>query len=119
MSHLEQSKKQQIKELIKLNDDLENYFKNTIIPQLFVDADLILRKFTPPAMKQFNFTSDDLGKPFAHLVDNIRYSTIIEDVDEVIKTGKIMEKEVQTSDGRWFQMNVIPYVCRGPWTVAC
>ena len=27
-----------------LNEDLENYFANTIIPQLFVDSELILRK---------------------------------------------------------------------------
>ncbi|MFD3001365.1 hypothetical protein ACFS7Z_13405 [Pontibacter toksunensis] len=39
------------RKLIKLNDELENYFSNTIIPQLFVDADMILRKFTPPAMR--------------------------------------------------------------------
>lgn len=47
-----QSKSEQISTLIELNDELENYFRNTIIPQLFVDAQLILRKFTPPAMKQ-------------------------------------------------------------------
>jgi two-component system phosphate regulon sensor histidine kinase PhoR len=39
---------QQIEKLIKLNDELENYFRNTIIPQLFVDVDLTLRKFTTP-----------------------------------------------------------------------
>ncbi|WP_237144451.1 hypothetical protein [Pontibacter pamirensis] len=47
----EKKNNQKIKELIELNDELENYFRNTIIPQLFVDADLVLRKFTPPAMK--------------------------------------------------------------------
>ena len=41
---------QKVKKLIKLNDELENYFRNMIIPQLFVDSDPILRKFTPPAM---------------------------------------------------------------------
>src|SRR5690554_300181 len=103
-------KKQQIKDLIELNDELENYFKNTIIPQLFVDANLILRKFTPPAMKQSNFSHSDLGKPFDELVDNIRYSVIVDDVNEVITTGEVMEKEIQTTDFRWFQMNIIPYL---------
>jgi two-component system phosphate regulon sensor histidine kinase PhoR len=37
-----------------LNKELENYFANTIIQQLFIDANLILRKFTPAAMKQFH-----------------------------------------------------------------
>lgn len=56
------SQDQKIKKLIKLNDELENYFRNTIIPQLFVDRDLILRKFTPPAMKQFSLKTGDVGK---------------------------------------------------------
>lgn len=103
-------KKRQIEVLIELNTELENYFKNTIIPQLFVDANLILRKFTPPAMKQFNFSPEDLGQPFIELVDNIRYSVIVDDVNEVIATGEIMEKEIQTNDFRWFQMNIIPYL---------
>lgn len=101
---------EKIDELIKLNDELENYFKNTIIPQLFVDANLRLRKFTPPAMKQFNFSPDDIGKSLEDLNDNIRYSTIVENVTEVIDSGKIYEKEIQTTDFRWFQMNIIPYL---------
>lgn len=102
-------KDQQIKDLVELNDELENYFKNTIIPQLFVDAKLTLRKFTPPAMKHFNFSPDDLGKPFQDLVDNLHYTVILDDVKEVMRTGEILEKEVQTSDLRWFQMNILPY----------
>ncbi|GGK77986.1 ATP-binding protein [Rufibacter glacialis] len=98
------------KELIELNDELENYFQNTIIPQLFVDADLILRKFTPPAMKQFDFSPKHIGRPMEEMVDNIRYSTIVENIEEVIKTGEIFEKEIQTSDFRWFQMNILPYI---------
>jgi len=101
---------QRIKDLVELNDELENYFKNTIIPQLFVDARLILRKFTPPAMKHFNFSPTDLGKPFQDLVDNINYTVVVDDVKEVIRTGQVMEKEIQTSDRKWFQMNILPYV---------
>ena len=109
MGDLGLSKNQQIKDLIEVNDGLENYFRNTIIPQLFVDAKLILRKFTPPAMKHFNLSAADLGKPFVELVDNLRDTVIIDDVKEVIRTGEILEKEVQTSDLRWFQMNILPY----------
>ena len=105
----ERKSNQKIKELIELNDELENYFRNTIIPQLFVDANLILRKFTPPAMKQFSFNEAHIGQPMEEMVDNIRYSTIVENIQEVIRTEEIFEKEIQTSDLRWFQMNIIPY----------
>lgn len=99
-----------INELIELNDELENYFRNTIIPQLFVDANLILRKFTPPAMKQFKLHSEDIGQPIAHIKDNFRFPSIIENIKHVIHTGEVLEKEIQTIDLRWYQMNVLPYV---------
>lgn len=100
------------KELSILNEELENYFANTIIPQLFVDADLILRKFTPPAMKNFSLTKEDINRPIQDVKDNIQYPTIIENIKEVIVTHKILEKEVQTTDGKWYQMNILPYVVR-------
>src|SRR4051812_38807101 len=105
-----QEKSDSTKTLIELNDEMENYFKSTIIPQLFVDADLVLRKFTPPAMKQFNIKKTDVDRPIEEIVDNIRYSTIIEDIKEVIKTGEILEKEIQTTDLSWFQLNTLPYI---------
>lgn len=100
------------KVLDDLNEDLENYFANTIIPQLYVDGNLILRKFTPPAMKQFSLTHADINKNIQDVTDNIRYPTLIENINEVIATGEILEKEVQTTDKRWFQMNILPYKIR-------
>lgn len=103
---------EQISALNQLNEDLENYFSNTIIPQLFVDSKLILRKFTPPAMKQFNLKEDFIGKPLEEIKENFRFPTIIDNIKTVISTGKILEKEIQTTDMRWFQMNVLPYLVR-------
>ncbi|NHE56409.1 sensor histidine kinase [Cyclobacterium plantarum] len=99
-------------ELIANNEELENYFRNTVIPQLFVDGNLILRKFTPPAMKQFQLSSGDLGKHISELTVQIRFPTIIQNILEVIETNKDMEKEIQTMDHSWYQMNILPYVIR-------
>ncbi|MCP2044400.1 ATP-binding protein [Pontibacter sp. HSC-36F09] len=98
--------------LIELNDELENYFNNTIIPQLFVDANMILRKFTPPAMRHFKLTSDDIGKHIVDVSSNIRFPTFIENITEVIESSKDLEKEIQTTDKRWYQMNILPYIVR-------
>lgn len=106
------TKNEQISKLTILNEELENYFRNTIIPQLFIDADLILRKFTPPAMKQFKLHDADVGKRLADIKENFRFPTIIENVKEVISSGVILEKEIQTTDLRWYQMNILPYVKR-------
>ena len=103
-------KNQQIQELIEHNDELENYFRNTIIPQLFVDGELKLQKFTPPAMKQFTLAASDVGRPINDIKDNFRFPTILEDIEQVIKSNEILEKEIQTTDLRWYEMNIIRYV---------
>jgi two-component system phosphate regulon sensor histidine kinase PhoR len=103
-------KNQLIKELIEHNDELENYFRNTIIPQLFVDGELKLQKFTPPAMKQFSLSAGDIGKPITDVKDNLRFPSILDNIQQVIESNEILEKEIQTTDLRWYQMNIIPYV---------
>ena len=103
-------KNKQIQELIEHNDLLENYFRNTIIPQLFIDGDLRLQKFTPPAMKQFNLSASDVGRPINDIKDNFRFPSIIDNIQHVIENNEILEKEIQTTDLRWYQMNIIPYV---------
>lgn len=105
-----QNKTERISALIELNEELENYFRNTIIPQLFVDAHLILRKFTPPAMRQFSLKYTDVGRPIEDIKENFRFPTIIDNIKHVIDCGEVLEKEIQTTDLRWYQMNILPYI---------
>jgi two-component system, OmpR family, phosphate regulon sensor histidine kinase PhoR len=99
-----------IEHLTEHNDELENYFRNTIIPQLFIDANLVLRKFTPPAMKQFNLKLTDVNRNIMEIQDNFRFPSFLENIQTVISSNEILEKEIQTSDMRWYQMNIIPYI---------
>jgi len=101
---------EQLENLMEINDELENYFRNTIIPQLYIDSTFILRKFTPPAMKQFCLSRGDIGKFIGDIKDNFRYPSIIENIELVMTTNEILEKEIQTTDFRWYQMNIIPYL---------
>lgn len=98
--------------LIDLNEDLENYFRNTIIPQLFVDAEFILRKVTPAAMKHFKLKAEFIGMPFEEIMGNFRFPEIMENMKTVMDTDELLDKEIQTSDRRWYQMNILPYPVR-------
>lgn len=102
------TKNEQIERLTEENELWLDYFKNTIIPQLFIDDNLVLRKFTPPAMKQFDLKPDDVGKPIQSIINNFRYPSLIENIKSVIHSNQILEKEVQTTDSEWYQMNIIP-----------
>ncbi len=110
---IESSKKSsKLKKVIELNDELENYFSNTIIPQLFVDANLILRKYTPAAMKHFKLSQSDIGKHIEEVSNNIRFPTIIDNISKVIESNQNLEKEIQTTDKVWYQMNILPYIIK-------
>ena len=51
-----------------------------------------------------------LGRPINDIKDNFRFPSIIDNIQQVIKSNEILEKEIQTTDLRWYQMNIIPYV---------
>lgn len=99
-----------IRELAELNDDLNNYFKSTINAQLYVDRNLILRKYTPSAILQINLKESDLGRPISDISTNIRFSTLMNDIGSVISNAETIKKEVQTQDGKWYQMMCVPYI---------
>lgn len=61
-------------------------------------------------MKQFTLHPEDLGKPITDIKANFRFPSILDDISCVIDQNEILEKEVQTTDCRWYQMNIIPYV---------
>jgi len=101
---------QKIKELAELNDDLNNSFKGTINGQLYVDKNLVVRKFTPSAVKQVNLKESDAGRALSDISTNIKFATLVDDINEVIQNAEPKEKEIQTIDGKWYQMMIIPYI---------
>lgn len=101
---------EQIKELAMLNDDLNNFLKSTVNSRLFVDRNLIIRKFTPSSIQQVNLIGSDVGRPVSDISTNIKFSTLMEDITEVIATSAMIKKEIQTLDGNWYYMIAIPYI---------
>ncbi|RYZ31049.1 MAG: PAS domain S-box protein [Chitinophagaceae bacterium] len=99
-----------IKELVELNDDLNNYFRSTEIAQVFVDSDLRIRKFNPSATQMINLIETDIGRPIEHISTNIRQDNLYRDIVTVIREEKVKEKEVQLSNGRCCLMRILPYV---------
>ncbi len=101
---------QKIRQLEELNDDLNNYFRSSDIGQIFLDKNLIIRRFTPAVKHQINLIESDIGRPIEHLSYNIRYENLIEDIRQVIKNPEVIEKEIETRNGRFYQMKIMPYV---------
>ena len=98
------------KELIEINDDLNNYFRSNINGQLFIDNDLLLMKFSPGTVKQINLLESDIGRPLSNISTNIKFETIIDDIKKVLTEGCVVTKEIETNNGKWYQIMTMPYV---------
>lgn len=99
-----------IDDLSKLNDDLNNYFRSNINGQLFVDNDILLKKYSPGAIKHINILETDIGRPLSNITTNIKFDTLIQDIKKVIDTGNIVIQEVEGSDGKMYQVMTSPYL---------
>lgn len=98
------------KELLEINDDLNNYFRSNINGQLFINNELQLMKFSPGTVKQINLLETDIGRPLSNISTNIKFETIIEDIKKVLADGSVITKEVETNNGKWYQVMTMPYV---------
>jgi two-component system, chemotaxis family, CheB/CheR fusion protein len=100
---------QKIKELIELNDDLNNYFNNSEVGQILIDKNLIVRKFTPFAKKQINLIESDIGRSITDLSMNFNDSKFIHRIRSVMKNGTREEDEVLMNEGSAFLMRIAPF----------
>lgn len=99
-----------IKELMELNDDMNNYFRSADVAQIFLDGKMIIRKFNPSAIKLINLIETDIGRPISHISTNLRYHDLIDDIQRVMDTGQLFEKEMRLNNGKSTLMRILPYV---------
>jgi len=99
------------KELLELNDDLNNYFRSNINGQLFIDSELQLIKFSPGAVKLINLVDSDIGRPLSNISTNFIIETIIEDITQVLSSDDmVVTKEIEAKNGKWYQIMTMPYI---------
>jgi two-component system CheB/CheR fusion protein len=102
-----------IKEVSELNDDLNNYFRSTDIGQIFLDGNLLIRKYTPPATALINLIETDIGRPITHISNNIKYPDLVQDLNHVLKTSGSVNKIIELYNSTWYQMKILPYLREG------
>jgi two-component system CheB/CheR fusion protein len=98
-----------VDELSRANDDLSNLLASTEIGTIFLDSDLRIKRFTPHVTGLFNLIKSDLGRPISDITSNLRYKDISGDSKKVLRSLQGLELDVQSKDGRWYSMRIIPY----------
>jgi two-component system CheB/CheR fusion protein len=104
-----QELKVKIEEITHANDDMRNLMSSTEIGTIFVDRNLRVKLFTPRARDIFNLIPADVGRPLHDITSRLTIDTLAMDVATVQKHLQTVEREVQTRDGGWYLMRLLPY----------
>jgi two-component system CheB/CheR fusion protein len=97
-------------DLSKANNDMNNLLAGTGIATVFVDHQLHILRFTPTATRIINLIQSDIGRPVAHIVNNLKgYDRLTADVKVVLDNLIPQEVEVQTIEDKWYTMRIQPY----------
>ena len=82
---------------------------STEIITIFLDHNLRIRRFTTGATKLFKVIPGDMGRELSDIVSDLQYQELPDDAREVLRQLVVSEKQVDTVDGRWFSVRIIPY----------
>jgi two-component system CheB/CheR fusion protein len=99
-----------ILELTEKTNDLDNLVRNTRQATLFVDENLDVRLFTEELTAILQIRPVDVGRPASDLVHRlVDEPHPAQTAAEVLHSGRDVEREVRTAQGRTFLMRVLPY----------
>ena len=98
-----------VDELSQANNDMQNLLNSTNIATLFLDSNLHVKRFTDKARKLISLIPTDVGRSIADLTSKLKLDDLAQVCSEVMRTLVFHEKEVETTDGSWQLMRVMPY----------
>ena len=98
-----------VAEVESASNDMANLLNATHIATVFLDADLRIKFFTPPATRMFNLIATDIGRPIGDLVTRFTDADLLREAQELLRDLTPREKEIPTEDGRWYVRRIMPY----------
>jgi two-component system CheB/CheR fusion protein len=109
LSAVNQELKSKVEEVAHANSDLHNLMAATAIATVFVDRELNIVRFTPPASSIFRLIPTDVGRPLSDLTHQLTYPDLIADAQSVVNTLAVVEREVPDKSGKWYLARLLPY----------
>ena len=99
-----------VEELAQSNGDLQNLFESIDIATIFLDQNLLVRKFTPRAKELFHLIEADVGRTITDITTKITGDSPLTMVGKVIENHQGATEEVGiVGANRRFMMRILPY----------
>ena len=98
-----------VDEMAGMQDDMKNLLDNMRLGTIFLDRQLLIRRFTRDAAKIYRLVSGDVGRPLADFRSALVGDSMMADAQTVLRTLVPVEREVCTTAGTWYLARIQPY----------
>ncbi len=98
-----------VTDLETANNDTANLLGCTDVAIIFLDNKFRIKRYTPAATRLFNMIASDCNRPISDITPKFPNSTLQQDVEQVLRSLTPQEKQVQTSDGCWWNRRITLY----------
>lgn len=110
LTTVNQELKHKVEEISQTNNDLQNLIASTQIGTIFLNRELQITRYTPSAQTIFNLIPTDLYRPIGHVTHRLDYPRLAEDAATVTAKLASVSREVQSKDGLWYLVRMVPYL---------
>ncbi len=98
-----------IEQLAGMQNDMKNLLDNIHLGTLFLDANLLIRRFTREAARVYRLVATDVGRSLADIKSDLEGEDLQAEVKSVLETLVPSEREVRTLSGDRYLARVQPY----------
>jgi two-component system CheB/CheR fusion protein len=96
-------------DLALAQSDMQNVLNSIEIAILFMDQSLNVRRYTARASSIISLRESDVGRPLSELTTKLQYPELEDDARKTLDTLMVSEKQIETNEGRWFSIRIMPY----------
>lgn len=98
-----------IEQLSSIRNDMKNLLDSVNVGTLFLDHQLVIRRYTREALRIYRLISADIGRPLGDIKSNIEGGDLLDDIRRVLDTLIPCAREVRTTAGAWYLARIQPY----------
>ncbi|MDP3877605.1 MAG: chemotaxis protein CheB [Methylobacter sp.] len=98
-----------ITQLADMQNDMKNLLDNMQVGTIFLDKNLIIRRFTRDATQMYRLVASDIGRSLSDIKSELEGEDLLNDAHSVLENLIPIEREVKTTKGDWYLARIQAY----------
>src|SRR4029077_19917274 len=98
-----------IEQLANMQKDMKNLLENVSVGTVFLDKNLIIRRFTHEAASIYRLVASDVGRHLRDIKSDLQGEDLLAEAQVVLDTLVPCERELRTPGGAWYLARIRPY----------